>query len=163
MILSQPSAVAVTQCQQCSSFFHPRFPMGPWDDHSLLLAFYWHSPAVFLYAAFYQLISKLQLQHLPLHILLLWTQTHFCLTLQPFYFQMLLLRLYLLPALPPHNPFENQIIFHFALAETFSSALFCPAPFHDSEFLSLQLCYESILETKPRHTVWRSARCLGSL
>lgn len=84
-------------------------------------------------------------------------------TLQPFYFQMLLLCLDLLLALPPHNPFEKQIIFHFALAETFFSALFCPAPFHDSEFLSLPLGYKAVLDTKPRHTVQRSTRCLGSL
>lgn len=66
---------------------------------------------------------------------------------------MLLLLLDLLLALPPHNPFEKQIILHFALAETFSSALFCPAPFRDSEFLSLQLRYNAILATKPRHAV----------
>ena len=64
---------------------------------------------------------------------------------------MLLLCLDLL-ALPPRNPSENQIIFHFALAET-PSALFCPVSFPDSEFRSLQLFYKTVLDTKPRHAV----------
>lgn len=55
--------------------FHPEGPVGLQDGHSLLLAVYWHSPGVFLHAFFYQLISKLQLQHLPLHVLPLSTNS----------------------------------------------------------------------------------------
>lgn len=58
---------------------------------------------------------------------------------------------------------KNKLFFHIAQAKIFSSALFCPAPFHVSEFLCLQLCYKAILDTKPRHTVWRSTGCFGSL
>lgn len=77
---------------------------------------------------------------------------------------MLLFCLDPLPALPPHNPFVKQIPFHFVLpCVVLFSAIFCPAPFLNSEFLSLQLCYKTIVITKPRHTVWKSCRCLESL
>lgn len=142
--------------------FYPQDGVGFQDSISLLLAFNWHSYGVFLSAFFCQLISKLQ--HLPLHILPLWAQTHLCLTLQSFYFQMLLLCLDPLLAPPPHNPFVKQITFHFVLpCVILFSAIFCPVPFLNSEFLSLQLCYKTIVDTKPRHTVWKSCSCLESL
>lgn len=144
--------------------FYPKGAVGLQDNHSLLLGFNWHSSDLFLSAFFCQLISKLQLQHLPLHILPPRAQTHLCLILRSFDFQMLLLCLDPLLALLPHNPFVKQNIFHLDCYLVRPCFLpFCPAPFLDSEFLSLQLCYKTIADTKPRHTVWKPARCLGSL
>lgn len=134
------------------------------DNISLILAFNWHSSGIFLSAFFCQLDSKLQLQHLPLHILPTASthsfMSHTAVFLSP--------GAPLMPwcsagSSPSQSVYETN---HFSFCSTLWDLIFChicPAPFLDSDFLPLQLCYKTIVDTKPRHTFWKSAKCLGTL
>lgn len=142
--------------------FHPKGPVGLWDDHSLVLAVCYHSfcefsPCLLLPAHFKAgfLLRRLQLQHLLLCSLSVSTSSVMSHTTA-----LLLLPLSLNHrlALSPYNPLSKHkqtnktVDFSFCSNIKLFSALICLTPFPDSVFFHLQKCYQAFLDTKSRHT-----------